>query len=396
MRNEKILSILISTLAVIAVIIMILIFAPTVIQSTFNNKPEADVGFSSDTVKARVLKVIEEGTTTLGNHEQPYQVLEVEIIEGQYKGTHVFVDYGKQQFRPSNYSLKAGNKILVSASINPQTEKVDAFFVDFVRGGAIICLFLLFAAFSIVIGGWRGLRSLFGVLISMGIIIFFIIPQIMKGNDPVLTSIIGAAIFLTISFYVVYGWRLMTHAATIGMFISLVLTSLLSLFAVNLTHLTGFGDENVMYLMQQSTVPINARGLLLAGMIIGSLGVLDDLIIGQSSAVFQLHGANSDLSLKDLFTRAMKIGRDHAAATVNTLVLAYTAGSLPMLLLFSLNKINYGLLINISFISEEIVRTLVGTIGLFISIPITTAIASFLAHYQHQLGHFGKYLGSQK
>ncbi|HEY59936.1 MAG TPA: YibE/F family protein [Anaerolineae bacterium] len=393
MQSEKIVSVIITILAIIAIIILLLIFVPMIIESTFKDMPEAAIGFSSETVQARVIGIVEEGTTTLGDHEQPYQILEVEILEGEYQGNRIFIDYGKRQLMPGNYRLEAGNKILVSVSVHPQTGELSAYFIDFVRGGAIIWLFLLFVIFSILIGGWRGLRSLFGILISIGIIIFFIIPQIIKGSDPVLISVIGAFIFLTISLYVVYGWRLMTHSATVGMFISLVLTSLFSSFAANLTRLTGFGDENVMFLMQQSTIPINMRGLLLAGMIIGSLGVLDDLVIGQSSAVFQLHSVNPDLSFRFLFKRAMIIGRDHAAASVNTLVLAYTAGSLPMLLLFSLSRIDYNMLINISFIAEEIVRSLVGTIGLFISIPITTAIASLLACYQHRLGHFRRYLG---
>jgi uncharacterized membrane protein len=168
MKSEKIVSVIITILAIIAIIIMILIFAPMIIESTFKDMPEAAIGFSSETVQARVLGIIEEGTTTLGDHEQPYQILEVEILEGEYQGNRIFIDYGKRQLMPGNYRLAVGDKILVSASVHPQNGELSAFFIDFVRGSAILWLFLLFVAFSILIGGWRGLRSLFGILISIG------------------------------------------------------------------------------------------------------------------------------------------------------------------------------------------------------------------------------------
>lgn len=132
-----------------------------------------------------------------------------------------------------------------------------------------------------------------------------------------------------------------------------------------------------MFLMQQSQIPLDMRGILLAGIIIGSLGVLDDLVVGQSSAVFQLYDANPALDFGDLFQRAMTIGRDHVSASVNTLVLAYAGESLPMLLLFSITGVDLSMAINVSYIAEEIIRALAGTIGLFISIPIATALACF-------------------
>ena len=141
------------------------------------------------------------------------------------------------------------------------------------------------------------------------------------------------------------------------------------------------------------TQAMKLKGLLLAGMLVGALGVLDDLVISQASAVFELHAANSSLSFTFLFKRAMNIGKDHAAATVNTLVLAYAGASLPMLLLFSISNQNPVMLINISFIAEEIVRTLVGSIGLFFSIPITTALAALLATQHEKYPWIQKYFG---
>jgi uncharacterized membrane protein len=225
------------------------------------------------------------------------------------------------------------------------------------------------------------------------IIVLYILPQILSGKDPVWVSISGAFVFLAVSQLLVYGWNLKTHSAVVGILISLVLTGLLSSFFVDFTRLTGYGDENALFLSQMSTQTINIKGLLLAGMLIGALGVLDDLVISQASAVFELQAANSSLGFTVLFRRAMNIGKDHAAATVNTLVLAYAGASLPMLLLFSISNQDPAMLINISFIAEEIVRTLVGSIGLFISIPITTALAALLATRHQKYPWIQKYFG---
>jgi len=157
--------------------------------------------------------------------------------------------------------------------------------------------------------------------------------------------------------------------------------------------LNGTGDENVMFLMQLMDTPIHLRGLLLGGMIIGALGVLDDLVTTQASAVFELHHANPRLGFRGLYNAAMRIGQDHVAATVNTLVLAYAGASLPMLLMFSLARGDYGYLVNFSFIAEEVVRTLVGSLGLIAAVPLTTTIAIFLAQRAERLERWGSLVG---
>jgi len=227
------------------------------------------------------------------------------------------------------------------------------------------------------------------------VIVFFILPQILSGRDPVFVSIIGAFVFLSISQYLVYGWNLKTHSAVVGILVSLIITGSISAFFINFTRLTGFGDENALFLVQMTSQNINMRGLLLAGMIIGALGVLDDLVISQASAVFELHSSNHELGLKTLYQKAMNIGKDHVAATVNTLVLAYAGASLPMLLLFSISNQDPTMLINISNIAEEIVRTLVGSIGLIASIPITTGLAAIVATKHHNFPWMEKFLGSE-
>jgi len=150
-----------------------------------------------------------------------------------------------------------------------------------------------------------------------------------------------------------------------------------------------------MFLAQLMDNSINMRGLLLGGMLIGALGVLDDLVTTQASAVFELHHANPSLGFRGLYNSAMRIGQDHVAATVNTLVLAYAGASLPMLLLFSLARGDYGSLINYAFVAEEIVRTLVGSLGLIAAVPITTVVAIFFAQRSESLGRWEQVLGPE-
>lgn len=366
---------------------------PNVKRVLEGGQPIAAIGYSGQTVPARVIEILEEGEILLGDRLQHYQVFRVELLQGEHEGMLAEVDYGRRQIIPSGTRFQAGDAILVWTDRNPMTNELYAHFVDYIRSSSILILFGMFICFSVLISGWKGVRSLGGIGFSLLIIIFYIVPQIVDGNDPVWVSITGSLLFLSISLYLVYGWTMKTHAAVIGMAISLTLTGLLALFSISLTRLTGFGDESAMYLYQQAPTTLDMRGLLLAGMLIGALGVLDDLVIGQSSAVFELRAANSLLGMRTLYRRAMNIGRDHVAATVNTLVLAYAGASLPMLLLFSLNSHDYGLLVNNSFIAEEIVRTLVGSIGLFAAVPITTFIACLLALYRGRLGCLGAYLG---
>lgn len=352
-----------------------------------------NTGYESKTVSARVIQLIEEGETDLGGTFQSYQVFDVELTEGDYKGAVLTVDYGLRQILGSEEKINEGDYILVTVGQRPDTLELKAFFTDFVRSRQILYLFLFFVLISILISGWKGVRSLFGIAFSLLIIVLYVLPQILSGKDPVWISISGAFVFLAISQFLVYGWNLKTHSAVIGILISLVLTGLISGYFIDFTRLTGYGDENALFLSQLSTQTINLKGLLLAGMLIGALGVLDDLVISQASAVFELKTANSSLGFSPLYKRAMNIGKDHAAATVNTLVLAYAGASLPMLLLFSLSNQDPAMLINISFIAEEIVRTLVGSIGLFFSIPITTALAALLATRHQNYPWIHKFFG---
>jgi len=363
----------------------------------FNNVELPGDGFSTmgaGTVLAEITQIIEAGEIDMGGHTQKYQVARVNILEGEYAGIPMEIDYGRRQVRSDDYDLVVGGKVMVSISKTPENV-VNAYFVDFVRTTPILWLTIIFAGAIILISRWKGLGALLSMVFSLYVIINYIIPHILIGEDPLRVSIIGSAILLAVTLYLTYGWTLKTHSSVLSMVLVLLLTGALSAIFVVFAKLNGTGDENVMFLMQAMETPINLRGLLLGGMIIGALGVLDDLVTTQSSAVFELHHANPNFGFRALYNSAMRIGQDHVAATVNTLVLAYAGASLPMLLLFSLARGDYGYLINFSFIAEEIVRTLVGSLGLIAAVPLTTVIAIFFAQRAESLGKWEQILGPE-
>src|SRR3990172_3743877 len=363
----------------------------------FNNVQLPGDGFStlgSDTVRAEVTQIIEEGQIDMGGHNQTYQIARVNILSGEYAGIPMEIDYGKRQIRSDDYLFSVGDRIMVSISKTPDNV-VNAYFVDFVRTTPILWLTISFAASIILISRWKGIRALLSMAFSLYVIIGYIIPHILIGEDPLRVSIIGSVILLAVTLYLTYGWTLKTHAAVLSMVLVLLLTGALSWLFVIFARLNGSGDENVMFLMQLMETPINLRGLLLGGMIIGALGVLDDLVTTQASAVFELHHANPEFGFSGLYNSAMRIGQDHVAATVNTLVLAYAGASLPMLLMFSLARGDYAYLVNFSFIAEEIVRPLVGSLGLIAAVPLPTAIPIFFAQRVESLGKWGQVLGPE-
>lgn len=349
----------------------------------------------AENVRAEVLEIREEGEIDMGGTLQRYQIARVELLEGDFAGLIRDIDYGRRQiFPPGTSYLKAGDQILVVLG-QDATGALTVYFADFVRIKPLLWLFAAFAAAILLISRWKGLRSLLSMVFSLMVIIGYVVPSILAGEDPLTVSISGSIVLLAVTLYLTYGWNLKTHASVASMVLVLLITGILAVVFVNFTRLRGTGDESAMFLLQSMNLQINLRGLLLGGMIIGALGVLDDLVTTQSSAVFELHRANPALGFRELFRSAMRIGQDHVAATVNTLVLAYAGASLPMFLLFSLGRGNYEALVNFEFVAAEIVRTLVGSLGLVAAVPLTTAIAIFFALRVESLGWARQFLGPE-
>lgn len=346
----------------------------------------------SQTLRARVIAIIEEGEIDLGGVVQKYQIVRVEALEGEYRGLVMEMDYGRRQVLSNAVYLEPGDDILVTIGSRPDGI-LTVYFVDFVRITPLLWLTAVFAGAILLISRWKGFRSLLSMAFSLAVIVNYMIPRILAGEDPLRVSILGSMILLGVTLYLTYGWNLKTHAAVLSMTLVLLVTGALASVFVVLARLTGSGDENALFLLQMLQTRINLRGLLLGGMIIGALGVLDDLVTTQASAVFELRRASPSFGFGDLFRSAMRIGQDHVAATVNTLVLAYAGASLPMLLLFTLGRGNLSSLVNFEFVAEEIVRTLVGSLGLIGAVPLATGISSLFALGAGSLGRWERFLG---
>jgi uncharacterized membrane protein len=331
----------------------------------------------SEILRGRVVEVLEEGMVAQGGFSQPYQRLSLRITEGALDGQLVEVEQGLLGLTNQSRLFQAGDRVLVEHTRGVDGQ--DLFLItDYVRTWPLLWLLLLFVVATLLVSGWQGVRSLAGMAISLVIIIGFIVPQILAGREPVTIATLGSVVMMSISLYLVYGWKAKTHVAVAGLFVSLVLTGLLAILFVSWTRLSGFGAEEAGFL-QVAGVQLNTRGLLLAGIIVGTLGALDDVAVGQSSTIFELSRANPSLSWQSLLWHGMTVGRDHIAAMVNTLLLAYVGAALPLVLLLSVYTESLGITLNREIIAEEIVRTLVGSLGLLAGVPLTSLIAALVA-----------------
>jgi len=331
----------------------------------------------SEIFQARVLEVLEEGVLDQGEVSQPYQLLRLEIRSGSLEGQELTVEYGSLVFTNESRLFRKGDRVLVERTRT--MEGGDVFHVtDYVRSSSLFWLTILFIVATVLLNGWQGLRSLMGMGVSLVVIGGFIVPQILDGRNPVLVAVLGSVIMMGISLYLVYGWNSKTHVAVAGLLLSLMVTGLLAVWAVNWSRLSGFGAEEAGFL-QVAGVQLDTRGLLLAGIIIGTLGALDDIAIGQASTISELAKANPSLTRRALFAHGMTVGRDHIAAMVNTLLLAYVGAALPLVLMFTVFAEPLGFTINREIIAEEIVRTLVGSLGLLAGVPLTSVIAAYAA-----------------
>ncbi|MEU7994261.1 YibE/F family protein [Micromonospora sp. NPDC049060] len=245
------------------------------------------------------------------------------------------------------------------------------------RGKPLVWLVALFAAAIVAFGRWRGLAALGGLAASFAILLTFVLPGISAGNPPLLVAVVGAALIMFVVLYLTHGVTAQTSVAVLGTLGSLVLTGVLGTIATAATHLTGFGSEDATTLsMYQADVDLH--GLLLAGIIIGSLGVLDDVTVTQAATVTELAHANPGLSRGQLYRAATRVGRAHIASTVNTIVLAYAGASLPVLLLLTADSRAVTQLLTSEFLAQEIVRSAVATLGLIAAVPLTTALAALV------------------
>ena len=274
-------------------------------------------------------------------------------------------------------TYRAGQRVKLAAIEQPG-QPTTYFVSDFRRGGALTALVALFLVAVIGFGRWHGVRALLGLALTFAIIIGFVVPAILAGRPPIVVALVGAVLVLLVTLYLSHGVSPKTTAAVVGTSLALAVTAALSVVFVRAASITGFASEEAIQ-ANYSVGGLSLRGLLLAGIILGGLGVLDDVTMSQSSLVGELHAANPQLGFAGLWRSALVVGRDHIAATVNTLFLAYAGAALPLLLLFSVSADPIGTVVTSEVVAVELVRTLVGSIGLVAAVPLTTALAALLA-----------------
>jgi len=330
--------------------------------------------YQEESLEGSIISILEEKEIEVMGKKQLYQKLRLLVTKGSLKGKEIIVDNGDQPL-VNLQRYKVGNKVIISYSHDPDGNNVF-YILDYIRRNSLLWLFSIFVVLTIVVAKWRGLGSLLGMAVSFLIIFVFILPKISAGNDPIQIAIIGSWLIIPATFYLSHGLNKKTTVAVGGTMIALMITGVLSGIFVETTKLTGLASEEAGFLQTAGQGAVNIKGLLLAGIIIGVLGILDDVTISQSAIVFQLKQANNKMKLAELYKGAMNVGRDHIASMVNTLVLVYTGVALPLLLIFIDNPHPFSEIINYEIIANEVVRVLVGSIGLILAVPITTFIAS--------------------
>lgn len=276
--------------------------------------------------------------------------------------------------QPTNSSLRKGDEILVTLAALPDGTVAYSFY-DYERSTPMLALVILFVVCVLLLGRWRGLGAIGGLAASLVVLISFMLPSLLDGNNPVAVALVSAGAIAFIALYLAHGFNAATNVALMSTFASLLITGTLAWIFIRAANFTGFTDESTFFL-DALGVSVDARGILLAGIVIGSLGVLDDVTVTQVSAVGQLRRSQPDASPAELYRSALTIGRDHISSTVNTLVLAYAGASLPLLLLFAEVDQSFGSVAMREIVAVELVRALVGSIGLVASVPISTWLAA--------------------
>ena len=304
------------------------------------------------------------------NLTQTVQQLSVKVLEGTYKDR---IEQVENDITP----LHSGDRVYLTISSDDQgNPSVVGFGVaDPYRLPVLGWLAALFVLLVLVFGGLQGIRGLSSLIGGLALIVFVLLPGLLKGYSPLGLSICVSALIIIVGSYITHGFNRTTTAAVIGMVITVVIVGFLALWVVHAARLTGMNSEESMFLSADTSGQVDLVGLLLGGILIGLLGVLYDIAIGQAISVEELRRASHEMQPRHLFGRALRIGREHIGALVNTLAIAYVGISLPLLLVLYSEHAGILQSLNKEIFATEIVRILIGSIGLVIAVPITTAIA---------------------
>lgn len=330
--------------------------------------------FQDDYLLGEVIEVEDAQPSEIIGDQQNYQRVQIQVNEGPEAGQLLETDY---QYAGNNQALQAlepGDNVVVVR--NQEFDEAFYYIADQYRLHVIIGLLLVFFAITIWFTKWKGVTSLIGLAFNIFVIIWFMIPKILAGWNPLLVSLLGGVVILGVSLYFAHGFNTRTTLSLASTFITLVIAVLLAVVFVNVTGLTGTGTEEAFFLQFGSYGNINLKGLFLGSIIIGALGVLDDVTTAQTAAIHELKKANPKLSFSQLYQSGINIGSEHITSLVNTLALAYAGSALPVLIIFAIGTQPLWVIANSEFVAEELVRTLVGSIALILAVPITTVIAA--------------------
>lgn len=337
-------------------------------------------GRAGSVIDAQVVRVVEQGTRAAGAPGlpgQPFQRLELQLNGGLYRGDLVTLEWGGHNALNANGLLAPGDRVLVS-----QRREGDArqyAIEDVVRLPSLLPVFALFVVALLLVARWKGLAALVGLAMSVAVFLLAIVPAVQRGEDPLVSTLVGALGVVGVAVFVVHGLNRKSLAALVGTAVSLAAVLALSAGTLVLAHITGLGSEEAVFLAVGSGGTIDLHRLVLAGIVVGSLGALVDMGIGQASATMELAAVDPTLQGRRLYARALNVGRDHIGSLVNTLALAYFGGALPFIVLLSLGNAPLILALNGETITGSLIAILVASVGLVLSVPVTTAVAVALA-----------------
>jgi uncharacterized membrane protein len=361
-------------LVVVAFVLVGTVVAMVLLWPSADRLPEADEP-PEQLVTAEVVDVVEfseDPDPNLGISGAMADVT-VELLEGPDAGDRVTIEVSLDGYP----AFSGGDRVELAPTTGPDGDR-QYFITDFQRLPTLGLLLAIFVAAVLLIGRWHGLRSLVGLGLSLGIVVQFIVPAILAGQSPPLVALVGSLAIMIATLYLTHGLNEMTTSAVIGTSLALVLTIVFALVFISQGKVTGFASDQAA-LARFAVEGLDLQGLVLAGLIIAALGVLDDVTISQASTVFALHDTDRRLPWATLFARAMKVGRDHIASVVNTLFLVYAGASLALLVLFSTGGLPLTEILNSEIVAEEVIKIVVGSLGLIAAVPITTALAAAVA-----------------
>lgn len=339
--------------------------------------------FETMSVKAKVLEIIKEEKIEHGfGMTTERQIFTAEILSSKYKGKIVEVENTTSGNIAYDMKVKSGDKVLLELELY-EHEISNAYLADYVRDSYIYFLIALFIILLIVIGKGKGIKAVFSLIITIVLIGKMLLPLTLKGYNPIMLAIVVVIIATTVTFVLISGFTKKAAAATVGTAGGVLIAALISMIVGRAAHLTGMSSEEAQMLMYiPQNTKFNFRDLLFTGIIIGALGAVMDVAMSIASSLEEIKKANPSISTGDLIKSGINIGRDIMGTMSNTLILAYTGASIPLLLLFMAYNMSYTKIINLDLIATEFVRALSASIGLILAIPLTALAAGMLFSFK--------------